>query len=194
MIILFDEFDEMVRNRANSDEILSRFLTTAMLPKLAQINKGRRILFIVATNYIESFDLAIARPGRFDLIFQMMPPKAAEKCKNKRWTNQLEWLVKRLVSEDRSTDQKFLEYLARLTYLETDKLVTRMKTELGDDTAKYDAEVGRQIWTETLGACTLHRPHEQRHRAKQKVDCTLHRPHEQRYRPKQKVVIPTARR
>lgn len=169
MIILFDEFDEMVRNRANSDEILSRFLTTAMLPKLAQINKGRRILFIVATNYIESFDLAIARPGRFDLIFQMMPPKAAEKCKNKRWKNQLERLVKTLVSEDGSTDQKFLEYLARLTYLETDKLVTRINTELGEDTERYDAKVGRRIWTETLNACTLHRPHEQRNHPKQKV-------------------------
>lgn len=75
IVVLLDEFDEMVRERARSDDVLSRFLTTAMLPKLATINKSRRLVFIVATNYIENFDVAIARPGRFDLIIQVMPPQ-----------------------------------------------------------------------------------------------------------------------
>ena len=89
LVVLFDEFDEMVRNRADSGEILSRFLTTAMLPKLAKINKERRILFIVATNYINSFDVAISRPGRFDLVLQMMPPLAREKLAHQKWKTTL---------------------------------------------------------------------------------------------------------
>jgi hypothetical protein len=73
-VVLFDEFDEMVRDRANAEEALSRFLTTAMLPKLATINKKRRIVFVVATNFITGFDRAISRAGRFDLVAQIMPP------------------------------------------------------------------------------------------------------------------------
>ncbi len=81
IVVLLDEFDEMVRDRQRADEILSRFLTTAMLPKLAMINKNRRIVFIVATNYIDRFDLAISRHGRFDMLLQVMPPTVKEKLR-----------------------------------------------------------------------------------------------------------------
>jgi hypothetical protein len=79
-VVLLDEFDEMLRERTDSQsETLSRFLTTTMLPKLSQINESRRIVFIVATNHIEQFDFAIKRPGRFDLIVQIMPPTTEAK-------------------------------------------------------------------------------------------------------------------
>jgi hypothetical protein len=88
IVVLLDEFDEMVRERASSDsEVLSRFLTTAMLPKLSLINKRRSIVFILATNHIEEFDFAISRMGRFDRIFQIMPPTAKEK--RRRWNSAL---------------------------------------------------------------------------------------------------------
>lgn len=58
-----------------------------MLPKLARINKERRILFVVATNYIHSFDVAISRAGQFDLVLQMMPPLVSEKMK--KWPKEL---------------------------------------------------------------------------------------------------------
>jgi adenylate kinase family enzyme len=80
LVVLFDEFDEMVRERSlpNTDAT-SRFLTTAMLPKLSSINKRKRIVFILATNYVDQFDFAIARPGRFDRRFQVMPPTMKSK-------------------------------------------------------------------------------------------------------------------
>jgi hypothetical protein len=88
IVVLLDEFDEMVRERSSSDsEVLSRFLTTAMLPKLSLINKRRSIVFILATNHIEEFDFAISRMGRFDRIFQIMPPTAKEK--RRRWKSEL---------------------------------------------------------------------------------------------------------
>ena len=79
IVVLLDEFDEMVRERASAPEVLSRFLTTAMLPKLASINKSRRIVFLVATNFIDNFDVAISRPGRFDMVLQVMPPTVESK-------------------------------------------------------------------------------------------------------------------
>lgn len=154
MVVLFDEFDEMVRNRAQSDDVLSRFLTTAMLPKLAKINKERRILFIVATNYIESFDIAISRPGRFDLIFQMMPPMAARKLAHPPWKSELEWLQTFVGDE-------FTEDLGALTYLETDKLVSRLQASFSKDVDKRDQSVAASMWREAVAGGTLARQHEQ---------------------------------
>ena len=53
VVVLFDEFDEFVRERGSSDaEQFSRLLTTAMLPKLASIHKRATLVFIIATNNI----------------------------------------------------------------------------------------------------------------------------------------------
>jgi len=80
IVVLFDEFDEIVRERTSENtEMISRLLTTAMLPKLSQIYDRRRVVFILATNHLEQFDFAISRLGRFDRIFQVMPPTATAK-------------------------------------------------------------------------------------------------------------------
>src|SRR6202047_2414510 len=60
VVVLFDEFDELVRERGSSaTEPFSRLLTTAMLPKLASIHKRATLVFIIATNNVGEFDLAI---------------------------------------------------------------------------------------------------------------------------------------
>lgn len=79
VVVLLDEFDEMGRDRSRSQELLSRFITTAMLPKLISINEQRKIVFLLATNLISGFDAAFSRGGRFDLLVQVMPPKTDEK-------------------------------------------------------------------------------------------------------------------
>jgi SpoVK/Ycf46/Vps4 family AAA+-type ATPase len=148
LVVLFDEFDEMVRNRALTDELLSRFLTTAMLPKLARINKERRILFIVATNYIHTFDVAISRAGRFDLVLQMMPPLVSEKIK--KWREELENL--KGIANDVDFDTK----LGDLTFLETEALTRRFR-RLGDTA---EAQAAQDLWTEVIDQCTLYRINE----------------------------------
>jgi hypothetical protein len=148
LVVLFDEFDEMVRNRALSDELLSRFLTTAMLPKLARINKERRILFVVATNYIHTFEVAISRAGRFDLVLQMMPPLASEKMR--KWAKELGEL--KSIVEEAEFDAK----LADLTYLETE-LIARRFRRLGPSPK---AELVRELWTDAISHCTLNRANE----------------------------------
>ncbi len=86
VVVLFDEFDELVRERGSSKaEPFSRLLTTAMLPKLANIRKRGTLVFIIATNNIGEFDLAIRRLGRFDRIVQIMPPTFDAKIAKKEW-------------------------------------------------------------------------------------------------------------
>lgn len=80
VVVLLDEFDELVRERGSgSSEFVSRFLTTSMLPKIQALAERRRIVWLLATNHIEIFDSAIRRPGRFDMIVPLLPPTSDEK-------------------------------------------------------------------------------------------------------------------
>jgi len=78
-VILFDEVDELVRERELEGESSGRFLTTSMLPKLAELWGGRRVLYFVATNHIEFFDKAITRAQRFDAVWFVSPPSFESK-------------------------------------------------------------------------------------------------------------------
>jgi hypothetical protein len=84
VVVLFDEMDALVQKR-NSEEAASdtesKFLTTYMLPKLAALHDRGRLVFLMATNFQESFDDAIKRAGRFDLLLCMGPPSLKEKCR-----------------------------------------------------------------------------------------------------------------
>jgi hypothetical protein len=77
-VVLFDEPDELVREREGSPDAFGRFLTTSMLPKLAELWKQRRIIYFVATNHISYFDAAIIRSERFDVVVSV-PPASFEK-------------------------------------------------------------------------------------------------------------------
>ncbi|MGD1154350.1 MAG: ATP-binding protein [Terriglobia bacterium] len=78
-VVLFDEPDELVREREGSPDAFGRFLTTSMLPKLAELWKQRRIIYFVATNHISYFDAAIIRSERFDLVVSVPPPSFEKK-------------------------------------------------------------------------------------------------------------------
>jgi hypothetical protein len=73
-VILFDEIDELVRERDMEKDAFGRFLTTSMLPKLAELWKQRKIIYFVATNHINYFDSAIIRSHRFDALLLVSPP------------------------------------------------------------------------------------------------------------------------
>lgn len=78
-VVLFDEVDELVRRRTGEPDASERFLTTAMLPKLAGLWKQRKVLFFVATNHVKAFDEAITRAQRFDLVLFVPPPSLPNK-------------------------------------------------------------------------------------------------------------------
>jgi ATPase family protein associated with various cellular activities (AAA) len=67
-VVLFDEIDELVREREKEPDAFGRFLTTSMLPKLAELWDQRKVIYFVATNHIEYFDRAVTRAQRFDVL------------------------------------------------------------------------------------------------------------------------------
>ena len=85
VVILFDEFDELVRTRERTKgeeaEMMNRFITTSMLPKIQRLGEGKNKLFIVATNHLDTFDDAIQRRGRFDILIPIYYPTYEEKLK-----------------------------------------------------------------------------------------------------------------
>lgn len=78
-VVLFDEIDELVREREMEEDAFGRFLTTSMLPKLAELWEARKILYFVATNHINYFDSAIIRSHRFDALILVSPPSFSSK-------------------------------------------------------------------------------------------------------------------
>ena len=71
-VVLFDEIDELMRERETEPDAFGRFLTTSMLPKLAELWKQRRIIYFVATNHIAHFDQALTRSQRFDALILVL--------------------------------------------------------------------------------------------------------------------------
>ena len=120
VVVLLDEFDELVREREGEGDIESRFLTTAMLPKLSALSKRRRIVYLLATNHLEQFDAAIGRPGRFDVVVPVLAPTAAEK--RRKWP-QIETALAAVPAPARI---RAARVLGDLTYLETEALVEKL--------------------------------------------------------------------
>lgn len=78
-VILFDEIDELVRERDVEPDAFGRFLTTSMLPKLAELWEQRKVIYFIATNHIEYFDRAVTRAQRFDALIFVAPPSFNKK-------------------------------------------------------------------------------------------------------------------
>lgn len=107
-VVLFDEMDALVLSREGDPkpvDITSRFLTTSMLPKLAQLHDNARVIFIMATNYESDFDDAIKRPGRFDLLICMSPPN---------WSTKLSQIEKFLTDKDSKKKVRIARRLRQL--------------------------------------------------------------------------------
>jgi hypothetical protein len=153
VVVLLDEFDELVREREGADQMQSRFLTTAMLPKLTALSKARKVVYLVATNHLEQFDAAIRRPGRFDMVVPVMPPTTA--AKRKQW-RVLDSALKALDEAACGTAEK---QLADLLYLEAGALARRLtadgaKDQLAEDFAQ-DTDAISQAFKQAYEAATL---------------------------------------
>lgn len=74
-VVFFDEMDALASKRTDTIDVTRQLLTTSLLPKLSKLHGDKRVLFFMATNHLRNFDSAIKRPGRFDLLICMAPPK-----------------------------------------------------------------------------------------------------------------------
>jgi SpoVK/Ycf46/Vps4 family AAA+-type ATPase len=80
VVIFFDEMDALMQSRERGNlDTATQFLTTVMLPKLAELHDNRKAIFFMATNHQDRFDPALKRAGRFDLLLCMGPPMLSEK-------------------------------------------------------------------------------------------------------------------
>jgi hypothetical protein len=79
VVVLFDELDALVKQRPSKPDeppldIAREFMTTTMLPKLAELHERKHSFYFMATNHRSFFDDAVIRHGRFDLhVFMGMP-------------------------------------------------------------------------------------------------------------------------
>ncbi|MFL6389688.1 MAG: AAA family ATPase [Terriglobales bacterium] len=152
VVVLFDEFDELVRERASSDaEPFSRLLTTAMLPKLTRLHKQGTLIFIIATNNIGEFDLAIRRQGRFDHVVQVMPPTYDSKVKKRNWGVSKIDIRLRLRELGVKMTGNIQKMISDLTYLECDSFASDLAAATDKDSAKSILE---GYWND----CTLRTP------------------------------------
>lgn len=136
IVVLLDEFDELVREREVAGELESRFLTTAMLPKIAALHERRRLVYIVATNHLEQFDAAISRPGRFDVIVPVMPPTAGAKFE--KWPALAE--ARKILVADETPEDEVDPMIGDLTYAETEDLADRLQGLSGPEDVRAAVE------------------------------------------------------
>jgi len=149
VVVLFDEFDELVLERGSPKaETFSRFLTTAMLPKLQSIHKRATIAFIIATNNIDDFDIAIRRQGRFDHLVQVMPPTYDAKMTKKDWGLSKIDIGRTLRNLRVVMSPDIRQKIADLTYGECDDFATHLAGAASKQTANSMLD---DIW----GRCTL---------------------------------------
>jgi hypothetical protein len=127
VVVLFDEMDALVRTRDGQKiDLTSQFLTTSMLPKLATLHDQASLVFLFATNYQSEFDPAIKRPGRFDVLLCMGPPRWMEKLRHidrflpeNTETSDVRLVKNKLKALCRELDDNELGLLDLLTFQET---------------------------------------------------------------------------
>ncbi|XZE35701.1 ATP-binding protein [Pirellulaceae bacterium SH501] len=142
-VVLFDEMDALVQNRDGDGkdrklDVTETLLTTSMLPKLAKLNKSRRVMYFMATNYIGTFDGAITRAGRFDLLVHMGPPSAEAKIEGLAvWCNdESEDEIEKAKAHLRVvlSDGDDMERFGRFTFGEAQKFFFTLRTSAKAET------------------------------------------------------------
>jgi hypothetical protein len=100
-VILFDEFEPILHVRTEHPRLITEMLTGNMLPKLDALYKAagqNRLVYVMATNYVERLDSAAIRAGRFDQMrFLYYPDAASRAC---RLASELRYLLKSLQLAD----------------------------------------------------------------------------------------------
>lgn len=134
-IILFDEIEEFCLDRENPALTMeSRMLTTAMLTQLNDLRRHQSCIFIVATNRLRSFDAAVTRPGRFDMVLFVGTPNLQSRIQRLvdklRHKTRPSLIASTVVGTNEATLQCFADFMVNnwnemrfLTFAENEALI-----------------------------------------------------------------------
>lgn len=144
VVVLFDEMDALVRTRdGQRNDLISQFLTTSMLPKLAALHDQASLVFLFATNFQAEFDAAIKRPGRFDVLLCVGPPSWKRKLKRidkfisgDATADETKRIRKKLTKLASGLGAAEIKLLDLLTFQETENFFSRL---LGKDREPLDS-------------------------------------------------------
>ena len=78
-IIFFDEIDALAprRGTAGGESQVAERVVSQLLTEMDGIEELKGIWVLAATNRLDMLDPALVRPGRFDLLFELLPPDEA---------------------------------------------------------------------------------------------------------------------
>jgi hypothetical protein len=137
VVIFFDEMDALMQSREGDTlDTATQFLTTVMLPKLAELHDRRQAIFFMATNHQDRFDPALKRAGRFDLLLCMGPPVLADKLKKlepfvEAKALKLQQLMEAADVIDRLSDEQMRAEIELFTFAEFGDLLERIILDFG---------------------------------------------------------------
>ncbi len=80
-VIFFDEADQLFQVRSEDTSKVANSVVNQLLNCMDGPNTPSNVIFIATTNRFDRIDPAFKRPGRFDEIFQVMPPNKNERIK-----------------------------------------------------------------------------------------------------------------
>jgi ATPase family associated with various cellular activities (AAA) len=128
VIVIFDECDELFRDRSPSvateqTRSISAFVTAGMLPRLQDLHDRGRVLFFVCTNHVSMMDAAVIRGGRIDHRLGVGPPDDDARRKILEGTPAKEWPFGEAAMDELIAGTK------RYTYTELRRVVRKLDGE-----------------------------------------------------------------
>lgn len=82
-VVLFDEIDRLILDRDSENyrtqSDIFQLMTPSMLTKFTDLREKKNVIFLIATNYFERIDRAIARAGRIDAHLLVLPPDSRQR-------------------------------------------------------------------------------------------------------------------
>jgi len=142
VVIFFDEMDALMQSREGDKlDTATQFLTTVMLPKLAELHDRRQAVFFMATNHQDRFDPALKRAGRFDLLLCMGPPILDQKLEKIETFRRVKSTLKEahlkqlrpLIGEYTKNDPSTKAQVELFTFAEFADFLERIVEDFGSD-------------------------------------------------------------
>lgn len=104
-ILFFDEFDSIAMKRTQVDGFVQSQTLNQILAELDGFEPNSKIFVLAATNFLDSLDPAILRPGRFDKILRIPNPAVSARKD----------IIKHFLGKIKYSDDVDIDYLSRAT-------------------------------------------------------------------------------